>query len=37
MARKGLLIRDFKTGKYVKESILNYVKYFCNKVLKWLK
>jgi len=29
MARKGLLIRG-KNGQYIKESVLNKMKYFCN-------
>jgi len=40
MARKGLLIRG-KNGQYIKETILNKMKYFCNAVInrleKWLK
>jgi len=40
MARKGLLIRG-KNGQYIKETVLNKVKYFCSlvitKIEKWLK
>jgi len=40
MARKGLLIRG-KDGQYIKETILNKIKFFCNfimtKIEQWLK
>jgi len=40
MARNGTLIRG-KNGQYIKETILNKIKYFCNlvitKIEKWLK
>jgi len=38
--RKGLLIRG-KNGQYIKETVLNKIKYFCNiivaKIETWLK
>jgi hypothetical protein len=40
MARSGTLLRG-KNGQYIKETILNKVKYFCSfmviKIEKWLK